>query len=185
VKTIQQIYEERLTGNDRDQSADDIFTVLPTLRAYASRCKHITEIGVRKGNSASAFLCGLSDNSGGSYVGYDISAITFEPEWPAEIPGVSVKIHCADSANIVAIEPTDLLHIDGEHKWPHPLHDLSLSANVRRWIFMHDTGSRWLGGGGPRRARDEFLHLNHDKWALIHHCDDREGFSILERLNSQ
>jgi hypothetical protein len=176
------LYADRLAPQAPEYC--DIFLHLPVLRHYAAKCAHVTEFGVRTGNSRIALLCGLMDAGGGELVGYDINTDVFPRDWP-ELEGVRQTLHKADTAKLESIEPTDLLFIDSCHQTEHIRAELTYAKSVRRWIIMHDTSADWsrLGGPGPITARDEFLSENHEEWALTYCTQKCEGLSVLSRRN--
>ncbi len=181
MKTIEQIYAERLDGKGHIYQ-NDILGLFPVIREWGAKVSHITEFGVRTGNSTCAFLAGLIDRGGGIYRGYDISPYALEGDWPKEIPGVDFKYIEADTAKLPEIEPTELLFIDSCHTRDHVLAEFMHHTKVSKYILMHDTADAWtaIGGGGPLQARGVFL-ATHPEWKLILDLQYSNGLSVLER----
>ena len=103
-------FHARLRGEGEGHS--DIREHLVTLRLLAERCDHITEFGVRTGNSTIAFLAGLWIL--GDLVSYDINEPAFSA--PADMAS-RWKFFRADTAQLTDIAPTDLLFIDTAHTY--------------------------------------------------------------------
>ena len=183
MKTAEQIYLERCQGVG-DTHHLDINELLPTNREYGAKVKHITEFGVRSGNSTIAWLLGLQDGGGGVYRGYDIEPIRFEPEWPREFAGVEWKYIQGNTAWLTDIEPTELLFIDSCHNYEHVMAEFRFAPRVSKYIVMHDTSEEWIniGGIGPNYARRDFLAAHGDQWKMILNLQNCNGLTVLERI---
>src|SRR3990167_9651099 len=107
MKTLLEKYEELCN------QPSDINEHLPVLRDYASRCNHITEMGVRGVVSTYAFLMGLPEK----LIGYDIGEYkeqVAECKAIAEAEKLNWNFIIADVLQ-VGIEATDFLFIDTFH----------------------------------------------------------------------
>lgn len=175
--TIEELYNERCAPKHPQGLYADIWEHLPLLRQYATRVNHITEFGVRTGNSTSAFLYGLSQN-GGTYVGYDIDPQRFHPP---EIHNVSFTFKQQDtSAPDLKIDPTELLFVDSCHQFGHVVSELRQHTQVSKYIIFHDVDPMWPGGFGPLRAMLEFISA-HPEFRLIEFHTNCNGLAVLER----
>jgi len=122
---------------DRQQKDSDINQLMPILYEYGCKVNHITEFGLRTGNSTIALLYSKPNK----LISYDIEycqAAEFISELADEY-GVDFRFFNQDVRNI-EIEETDLLFIDTEHTYE----QLSVELNkhhekVRQYIIMHDT----------------------------------------------
>ena len=176
----------------------DINEHLPTLKKYASKCDHVTEMGVRSVVSTWGLLAGYPKR----FIGYDV-------EWHDNIKSalIHAKYNGIDMEFIqkdvhkVEIEETDLLFIDTEHTYDALSTELRMhSDKVNKYIIMHDTttfgyiGCYILGfvqdgdnlqglipGKGIWPAIEEFLEKNND-WKLREKFENNNGLTILERI---
>jgi hypothetical protein len=115
----------------------DINLLLPTIMYYASRCPHITEMGVRNVVSTWALLATKPKK----LISYDIHR---QPE-------IDNVVQISKENNIdftfieadvlkVEIEMTDLLFIDTLHIYEQLKQELKLHASkARRYMMFHDT----------------------------------------------
>lgn len=176
--TIEELYQSRCRG---DVQWNDIWEHMGTLRRLAAECAHITEIGTRTGNSATAFLMGLADRGGGIMHSYDKAGQEFHP--PA-IPGVTWTFHQANSHDeSCKPEPTELLFIDGCHRYDSVRQDLRHAAIASRYVILHDTEEERdrMYGDGVVRAMNEFLQT-HPEWRIKERCHNNNGLTVLERV---
>jgi hypothetical protein len=173
---IRELYAERC---QKPSSYDDIWEHLPTLKRYAEQAKHITEIGTRTGNSTTGLLMGLSV-WGGEMHSYDISPQRFTPP---EITGVSWFFHQQDThLPDFRIAPTELLFIDGCHKYESVKADLRQAEYVSRFILLHDTlqSRDDKFGDGVVPAMMEFLSVSPFK--IRESFTNCNGLTVLERI---
>ncbi len=173
--SIEELFQQRC---QKPAMYPDIWEHLPKLSEYASKVSHITEFGVRQGNSTIAFWHGLVRN-GGCLVSYDINKPEFNACPPPTISWVFNQMNTGEEG--FEIYPTDLLFIDSCHDYAHVIKELKQERHVRKYIIMHDVSPMWIGGFGPLRAMTEFLDLNRN-WRLIEFHDNCNGLAILERL---
>jgi len=177
-------------------TSSDINEHLPILKRYAEICDHVTEFGVRHGQSTLAFLSAKPKR----LISYD---------WHKE-DEVDKLIDLAREENIdfrfiqkdvleADIEPTDLLFIDTIHCYDQLKSELKLhTGKVKKYIILHDTvfhaeeGMQgdyyggWPGGPGTglKRAIDEFLDSNKN-WRIKEHLTNNNGMTVLERINDK
>ena len=147
---------------------------LPMIRAYASRCIHVTEFGVERGWSTSALLA-----SGARHVrSYDL--VRREEvsllEGIAIVEGVDFKFIQADTRE-VDIEPTDLLFIDTDHTFEQVDAELARSiGQVGRFLVFHDVET--FPEIGPAIAK----HCSALEWVQREWVKDQHGLLVLERI---
>jgi hypothetical protein len=160
----------------------DINLHLTLLYKLANSVKHVTEFGVRDGQSTRAFLaanCILRsyDLYKDSYVQY-----LFELAQASNLD----KEYIQGSSLEVNIEPTDLLFIDTDHNYNQLRKELALHHNkISKYIVMHDTTTY----GGPSQgdpigllaAVMEFLADNKE-WRVMYHSHENNGLTVLERI---
>lgn len=165
--TIEEKYQELR------QTPSDINEHLETLREYADRCEHVTEMGVRGCVSLHAFLASKAK----TVVAYDINNVA--------VP-ICEKLTfvCADVLH-VEIEPTDMLFIDTKHTRDQLRMELGdHCSKVGRYIALHDTAMFGENGedGGPglNAAITEFLSI-HPEWRECYRSQANNGLTILAR----
>jgi hypothetical protein len=153
------------------------------LADLASKCEHVTELGVREGVSTRALLwaqplvlrC------------YDIDS-THQAKWD-ELVAVrgrtDVRFEIADSRT-VDIEETELLFIDTLHVYDQLRVELERhSVKVKGYIALHDTESFRTRGEDPTKrglwpAVEEFLALG--AFRIVKHYPDNNGLTIMGRV---
>jgi hypothetical protein len=179
---MEQIYQAALTR------ASDIHEHLPVLREYASRCEHVTEMGLRWATGSTiAFLAAQPKK----LISWDIE--------PAHVVSDNVRTllqhkgatawepRCGNTLEIPPIEPTDLLFIDTLHTFKQLFAELMRHGDsVRKWIVFHDTdtfGYKDEDGGdiGLRMAihkwqKEERFPL----WRLVYDSRKNNGLSIIQ-----
>lgn len=184
----------------------DINEHLPTLAAYASLCRHITECGVRGAISSYAIATSLVETPGAQLIQVD----------PETSPGSErFRIHCERQGLPVTfyqqsdlecpMEQTDLLFIDTWHVYGHLKRELARwHSHVSKFILLHDTEvDKWRGetlriGGNPHAlslssgipqeeiqrglwpAVLEFLSA-HPEWTLREQYTNCNGLTVLAR----
>ena len=166
------------------KAPSDINEHVPTLREYAARCDHVTEFGVRSGNSTVALLSGKPRRM----VSYDVqhAPVTAAMKTLAA-PATEYEFRVGDSRN-VEIEETDLLLVDSVHTAPHVMAELANTAGkVRKYLVFHDTQPPWGetgedGGPGVMPAIRAFLFQNRE-WTAIRHDLNNHGLMILSRVD--
>jgi hypothetical protein len=169
-------------------TSSDINEHLPKLYEMAKLCNHITEMGVRSGDSTRAFLYA----SPKKYVSYDLNinqTVNDLFEY-CKSNGKDYEYIQADVLKI-KIRKTDLLFIDTYHCYEQLLQELELHAKqVRKYIIFHDTVSygrigenldfqSFSGTKGILYAIEEFLEQN-SNWKIIHNAQYNNGLMIIE-----
>lgn len=190
--------EKRYQRLLRHRAAKEIQTHMPLLRQLASECDHITEFGVKKGNSTTAFLAAQPK----CLTSIDIANCPVIDElWPMR--GATYFLFSREDSRFAKIEETDFLFIDSTHTGEHLRTELhNHSRKVNRFLGFHDTevageigfyysnpekkGVSIFDRGGKKPGEGilpvirEFVDVNPD-WDLL--IDDRRshGVIILER----
>ena len=140
MSAVQQDYRTRATIDH------DIWQQMPVLYAWARLPgARIIELGVRGGNSTSAFLAGI-ERSGGELWSVDIE----EPEVPAhwrDLTRWHLLVADDQSQEAVAFCPdnVDVLFIDTSHFYEHTLTELRLYVGKVKpggVVLLHDTDKR-------------------------------------------
>lgn len=168
---------------------------LPTLRALAQDCGHVTELGTERRFSTTAFLAAQPADLVCVDVMHhpllaDLRALGDAPvvgrrSFDTRIGATRWRYTVAESTSVV-LEPTDLLFIDTRHTYAQLTAELGLhAAHARRWIVLHDTVTNGLVGEEPGtegigRAVDEFLALG-DFVVHAHHANNN-GLTVLRRV---
>jgi hypothetical protein len=155
---------------------------LGTLQHYASLCEHVTEFGVERGNSTSAFLLAQPK----VLRSYDIVPLSCYEALLA-IKGETDFKFIQEDVLKVDIEPTDLLFIDTYHDFSQLYAELfSHAFKVRRYILLHDTESFGMKGQhedmGVLPAIAKFLLYN-TEWRVKQHYRNCNGLTILEKAD--
>jgi cephalosporin hydroxylase len=175
----------------------DIHEHLPTLKKYAERCKHITEMGVRAVVSTWAFLAGKPKKMVCLDINYPTHTdnLTQEPKIQmasrlAKKNGIEFEFIKGDS-RLVDLEPTDLLFIDTDHTYKCLSEELKVQGNkASKYIIMHDTSKGGLDytimnkltrGDAMFKAIEEFIEEN-PKWILKERFTNNYGLTVLERV---
>jgi len=168
------------------QIPSDINEHLITLRYYADQCKHVTELGVRKGTSTWAFLASMCPRVISVDVNHpnDYGGSLQEMREAAAEAMIDFTFILADDLSI-ELEETDLLFIDTLHTYGHLKRELDLhSYKARKYIIFHDTVQYRTvgvdGGEGMERAITEFLNTN-PQWKVLRIFENNNGLLILER----
>jgi hypothetical protein len=170
-------------------ASSDINEHLPKLYEMAKLCNHITEMGVRSGDSTKAFL--YADPK--KYVAYDLN-IDQNVNNLFEYCKTNGKDYEYIQADVLKIKitKTDLLFIDTYHCYEQLSQELTLHASkVRKYIVFHDTVSygrvgenldfqNFSGTKGIMYAIEEFLEQNSD-WEIIYDANNNNGLMVIER----
>lgn len=156
----------------------DIVDHIPLLRALASECRHVTEMGVRTGVSTRALLveeCILRC--------YDIELdMTVHNLFEVAQRLKKDVRYILGNTLAVNIEETDMLFIDTDHTYKQLSMELNLHGRkVRKFLVFHDTGEPY--GGALLPAIMEFLAARSD-WRVRFHTPNCHGFTVLERIPS-
>jgi len=164
----------------------DIHRLLPILKSYAEKCKHITELGVRSVISTWAFLAARPeklisvDLDNPEKHGTDLQSVyTAAKE-------IDVNFQFIEGDDLkLELEETDLMFIDTYHEYSHLIKELTqLSNKVRKYIILHDTvifGAIGEDGGpGLLKAITEFLR-NNKEWKIAEQFYYNNGLTVLEK----
>ena len=174
--------------------SQDIREHLPTLRKYAGKVNHITEFGVRTGNSTVALLSGKPK----IMVSYDINDISKHPtksKWDnncitynslgSVIRDTNFNFIIGNTLEI-EIEQTDLLFIDTSHNYKQLKEELRLHHDkVNKYIIFHDTetyGRISEDGSVPgiMSAIQEFIDT-YKEWKIKKVFTNNNGLVIIEK----
>lgn len=175
---------EQLFG-ERANAEHDMAGHMGTLRALASECQHVTEFGVREGNSTIALLAGRPS----TLVSYDVDRLP-DVDLIALVAGDTDFTFHLESSLTAVIDPTDLLMIDTIHTAKQVYHELMRHAkNVRRYLVFHDTASCgevdsfWPDNpAGLSYGIGRYLHETTGQWQLKAHYEHCNGLTIYERV---
>ena len=128
---------------------------LPVLEYYASKCKHVTEFGVRDGCSTVAFLNGCKD---GEVHSYDIDKTNIIDKLNrCSFPAKSWYFKQQNTiAEGFEIDETDMIYFDTLHTYEHLSKELQKHGRkARQYLAFHDTftcGEKDLSG--PNREAE-------------------------------
>ena len=170
----------------------DINEHLPILYEYAKRCQFITEMGVRDGQSTSAFLYANPLR----LISYDLNIHPVVQKWFNAAQASGWDYHYIEANTLeIEIEPTEFLFIDTLHQYGQLKKELKLHADkVSKYIAFHDTVTygQWgqdpsvefgyNGGMGIAFAINQFLIMNKE-WKVVHEATHNNGLLIIERQN--
>src|SRR2546427_1752414 len=111
----------------------DINDALPTLRRYASQCRHVTEFGVRTAVSTTALLAAQPDR----LVCYDLELNRQFTDDLMRVKGRTNLTFVQGDTRTVEIEPCDFLFIDTCHSFKQLSIELARhSGNVTRFLAL-------------------------------------------------
>lgn len=158
----------------------DIGGHMATLLRLGQRCKHITEFGVRGGNSTSCWLAARPV----TLRCYDINIPDDLDLFREAAEHTDFIFTQADTAHLIDIDETDLLFLDTLHTARQLSAELRHQHRVARYIVMHDTATNaWAGENnedGLLKALIEFL-LDNPQWRIKEHHKFCNGLTVLER----
>lgn len=202
MEQIRQEYEKRC------KTPTDIFQHLPTLRAYASKCETVLEMGVRGCISSWAFALGLLENGKPrkALIMNDIDVCdTAALERAALRTPLQTRTIWMNNLKVELEEDVDMTFIDTWHVYGQLKRELAKYApHTRKYILMHDTTvDEWEGetircamdatkqsreSGIPiaeiRKglwpAVEEFLAAN-SEWELHERFTNNNGLTVLKR----
>ena len=104
----------------------------------------VLELGVRSGNSTSAFLA-AAQKVNGTVMSVDMETSPFPPQW--EQSGIWTFIQGNDLfIDLTAVPCPDILFIDTNHEYDHTLAELSRYVPLVKpggTVLMHDTLLTW------------------------------------------
>jgi cephalosporin hydroxylase len=170
----------------------DINEHAETLKRYAQECEHVTEMGIRFGNSTVMFMAAYPKK----FVSYDVfkeERVNYL-ELIAKECGINWELKIMnpspEDATESQIEETDLLFIDTNHFKQQLELELRLHApKTRKYIIMHDVetfGSRGAGddhiADGMNLAIEPFLENHKGVWEVAERFKNNNGLLILKRV---
>ena len=172
--------------NQLCKTKSDINEHLPTLVKYTKDVNYITEFGVRKGVSTTAFLYAKPKK----LVSYDITDRKFNHKFFRSIVDPCTNfVFIKGNTLKITIEETDLLFIDTYHTYSQLFKELELHGNkAKKYIIFHDTNIYGEIGmddkkPGLKKAIDEFLNIN-KHWFLKEEFENNNGLIVIKRINS-
>lgn len=171
VRILQEEYQKACTTNT------DFFLHVPRLKSLADQCQHVTEFGVRDGQSTRALLA----STAATLRSYDLYIDPYVQflYGLAKKSGKDAEYTVGNSLQI-NIDPTDMLFIDTDHTYQQLTAELSRHADkVRQFIAFHDT--HYPFGMELLPAIMEFLAAN-PQWRVKSHTGECYGFTVLERV---
>lgn len=178
--------------NSKCEAESDINQHLPTLRKYAEKCDHVTEMGVRWIVSTWALLAAKPlvlrsyDLFDPLFYGADINEVSLT----ASSVCVDFKFTQADVIHLPEIEQTDLLFIDTQHTYKQLDVELrKFEQFVNKYIILHDTTTFGYVDEvqtdatkiGLQAAIEEFVDSN-SQWLVHEVFTNNNGLTVLKRL---
>ncbi len=188
VVTLEKVYEEYASRKS------DIGEHLPRLRELASKCRRVTEFGMREGHSTVAFLAAQPE----SLISWDIdSSAVASPRcaWLLSLAGKTrFQPRVGNTLEISPIEDTDLLFVDSYHtagqlKAELERHADPVRQSVKKYLVFHDTvtyGYKGEDGSTPGlRSVLRWYQLQHSfpLWELLDDRQNCNGLIVLRRID--
>lgn len=175
VSHVEQVYNYLMDEYNKSiNTPSDINEHLEILREYALRCQHVTELGVREGESTKAFL-----SAPVILRSYDLYKSNYVEHLfdVARSASKDVKYFIADATGI-DIEETDLLFIDTYHLYDQLTIELARHGNnARKYIIFHDTKN---AQSELAPAILEFMAVN-PHWQIELNKINNNGLLVLKR----
>ena len=196
TKEVEKMYQ-RYCNETLQFRSGDISEHLPTLREYASKSNHVTEMGVRDGASTIAIGAGKPK----TMRSYDIveRGRMKKVETLLEESKIDFKFILGDVLES-KIEETDMLFIDTLHTYNQLSLELELhQSKVKKYIILHDTTSfgekderiyahasyvvkaMQFKKAGLMTAVKDFLKRNKN-WCIEKQYTNNNGLTILKRV---
>ncbi len=199
---LEGLYQKLLASKHRSEMRGHT----ETLRRLAFHCDHVTEFGVKTGQSTLAFLCAQPDY----LVSVDLMLFPEIIDLMAYTGRTSFCFKREDSRR-VKIHDTDMLFIDSTHLGEHLKQELDEHATkVRKYLVFHDTVSAgrkgfWyrderyvhqygkavsVGDKGKKRRGNGLLptieaFLKSDNgWYMVDHYEHSKGLMVLGRTDN-
>ncbi len=164
----------------------DVHLHLPILKAHADLCDHVTEFGVRDGQSSRALWASKATHI--RMYDLELNDTVTHCVTQLQLTGRDITYTQADTRNLT-IEPTHMLFVDTLHTYDQLKQELHAhAAQVSRFIAFHDTQTFGtqdeLGYPGPGLlpALLEWLSAN-PEWRVCYHDYRNNGFTIVERTH--
>jgi hypothetical protein len=190
LSVIEQMYRQAC------ETPSDINEHLPLLRELASKCKHVTEFGMRWANGSTiAFLAAQPE----TFISWDLdpqSVVSQQVFNLVQSRGkTAFQPRCGDTLKISPIESTDLLFIDTLHTGRQLFAELCRHAEprrsplpVRKYLVFHDTETfRYIGedgqpGGLVDAIREFQEHFAFPHWVLIEDRKNNNGLAVIKHI---
>jgi hypothetical protein len=177
------VMKEETVGSLPFYLRSNMVSHFPVLEYYASQCKHITEFGVRHGQSTIAFLYGLPAD--GKLESYDIEETPFIV-WLKSKNLMKWEFHQHNTADKeLIINTTDLIFFDSHHSYEQVKNELEIhAAKSKKYLVFHDTFTcatpcEENSAEGIKLAIDEYMATN--KCKIVFSTDLCNGLLILEK----
>jgi hypothetical protein len=170
--------------NEACNKVSDCFKHCPVICELASKCQHVTELGLNSQPIAVSILAGQPR----TYIAYGEKGeqVSKFKELLDPVKGnTTLKIRKGDSLSH-QIEPTDMLVIDTYHSSPRLRQELLKHAgSVKRYIVFPSTyayAARGEDGSFPGLADVimDFVGEN-PVWEIIHQVNYNNGMTVIER----
>ena len=157
----------------RWQERHNIDEHLPVLRRYAEEVKHITEFGVDRGWSTTAFLAARP----AVLVSYDLVRQPEVELLEGLVPPETIWEFKQEDTRLASVEPTDLLFIDTEHTEEQVWAELQVGLPyTRRFVIFHDTVSC------PAIVKPILNALLRGPWRCREWLTNQSGLAVFERI---
>jgi glycosyltransferase involved in cell wall biosynthesis len=158
----------------------DLNEHMPELRRLAGLVDRVTEFSGRQ-ESTVAFMAGDPK----ALTSYQMETTKVLPRCLPLVEDRGYTVEQKRSSQVLTIDETDLLFLDGEHTYANLSGELGRYAgNVTRFIVMHDTHiygqSGEDGGPGLMAAVGDFLR-DAPEWSIISHTVQQYGLTVLGR----
>lgn len=162
----------------------DVFMHCPTIREFASRCQHVTELGLNSLGVCVSVMAGQPP----TFIAYGKDEKKIDEivkELPSNVGRTHLKIRTGDSLKL-QIEETEMLVLDTYHVYSQLKQELLKHAgNVTKYIVIVNSyafASHGEDGSSPgiMDAVIEFLADN-ERWEICHNERKNNGLLILRR----
>jgi glycosyltransferase involved in cell wall biosynthesis len=165
----------------------DLNKHVATLKEYAAKCEHVTEISKRRESTIA-----LSAGEPAALVSYQIEddPIYGRVEELRKEAGLQYHRIKSHEINPGDFAETDLLFIDSRHTFERSNWELSnLGSKVRKYIIFHDTelhGNQGEDGKQPGllAAIRAFTRAN-PEWRVAWHTSEQYGLTVLSRVKDE
>jgi hypothetical protein len=154
---------------------------MDTLFRLGLTCKHVTELGTRRGVSTTALLTAQPQE----LHCYDLERYPEIDELEANCGNTRFVFHKQDTLACV-VDPTDLILFDTAHNYDQLSAELARHGDmVNKYIVFHDTEAFGLiseyGKLGIWPAISEWVRKR-PEWLLLQHYSNCNGLTIFGRL---
>lgn len=162
----------------------DINDALPVLRQYASKCRHVTEFGIRTAVSTTALLAAQPDK----LICYDLELNLQFLRDLERVKGRTDFQYRQGDTRLIEIERTEMLFIDTSHQYRQLKRELELhSPQVDCFMCFHDTniyrftdeGDSLPGPKGLWPAIEEWF--TRERWEMCYELPSRSGLTVFRR----